>query len=261
MPNANRPLALVTGASSGIGLELAKLAARNGHDLLIAADRPLATAVAELQALGARVDAAEGDLATTEGVDRVLAMAGDRPIEILCANAGQGQGDAMLEQDWRSIRQVIDTNVTGTVYLLHQVGRRMRAAGHGRMLVTGSIAGYTPGAYNAIYNATKAFMNSLTVALREEVKDAGVSITLLMPGATETPFFDRAGMRDTKLGQLKKDDPADVARTGWIAMMRGDADVVHGLMNKVMTAVQDLLPASVTAHQHATMARPGSGRP
>ncbi len=257
---ADRALAIVTGASSGIGLELAKLCAEAGYDLLLAADRPLTEAEAAVAPAGVQVQCVETDLATTEGVDSVMRAAGNRAIGVLCANAGQGQGGAFLDQDFGKIRHVIDTNVTGTLALLHRVGQHMRGRGEGRILVTGSIAGYQPGAFNAVYNGTKAFVDSFSVALREELKDSGVSVTLLMPGATETPFFDRAGMRDTKIGQSKKDDPADVAKTGFDAMMRGDADVVHGLKNKLMTAASDLMPASVTARQHAKMARPNDGQ-
>ncbi|MGG5823010.1 SDR family NAD(P)-dependent oxidoreductase [Falsiroseomonas sp. HW251] len=260
MSASHKPLALVTGASSGIGLELAKLCAQAGHDLLVAADRPLDQAKQELSAAGARVETVQADLSTEDGVKKLVEAAKGRPIEILCANAGHGLGQAFLDQDWKAVRHVIDTNVTGTLALLHEIGRQMRQAHHGRILVTGSIAGYEPGAYQAVYNGTKAFVDSFAVAMREELRDTGVTVTLLMPSATETEFFDRAGMEDTKVGQSSKDDPADVAKTGFDAMMRGDADVVHGLKNKIMTAAADVLPASVSARQHAKMAKPGSGK-
>jgi short-subunit dehydrogenase len=200
------------------------------------------------------------DLAAIEGVDRLLGALAGRPVAVLCANAGHGLGKGFLDQDWTAIRHVVDTNVTGTLYLIHRVGQAMRAAGQGRILVTGSIAGYLPGAYQAVYNGSKAFMDNVTVGLREELKDSGVSVTLLMPGVTETEFFERAGLMDTKVGTQKKDDPAKVAKTGFEAMMRGDADVVHGMHNKLQTAVADVLPASVTARQHANQAAPGTGK-
>jgi short-subunit dehydrogenase len=256
---STRPLAVVTGASSGIGLELAKLCAQAGHDLLVAADRPLEGAKSELAATGAKVETVQADLATDAGVEKLVQATAGRPVAVLCANAGHGLGHAFLDQDFREIRHVIDTNVTGTLALLHRIGQQMRQQHEGKILVTGSIAGYQPGAYQAVYNGTKAFVDSFAVAMREELKDSGVTVTLLMPGATETEFFERAGMTDTKVGTSKKDDPADVARTGFEAMMRGDADVVHGIHNKLMTAASDVLPASVTAHQHAKMAKPGSG--
>lgn len=255
-----RPLAVVTGGSLGIGFELAKLCAENGHDLLVAADRDVAQAESELRAAGVRVEGVECDLSTTEGVDRLVAAMGGRVPHILCANAGHGLGGAFLDQEWAAIRHVIDTNVTGTLYLLHTVGRRMRERGEGRILITGSIAGYQPGAFQAAYNGSKAFVDNFGVGWREELKDSGVTVTVLMPGATDTEFFERAGMEDTKVGSTgAKDDPAKVAKTGFAAMMRGDADVVHGLHNKLMTAMADVMPASVTAKQHAAMARPGSG--
>jgi short-subunit dehydrogenase len=258
--SASRPLALVTGASSGIGLELARLCARNGHDLLVAADRPLDLAEDAARAEGAAIEVVQGDLSSTEGVDRLLEAVGGRRIAVLCANAGHGLGQAFLDQEWDDIRHVIGTNVTGTLYLLHHVGRAMRAAGEGRILVTGSIAGYLPGAYQAVYNGSKAFVDNFTVGLREELKDGGVSVTLLMPGATQTEFFARAGMQDTAVGEAKKDDAAEVATTGFEAMMRGDADVVHGIANKLQTMVANVMPASVTAHQHANQAAPGTGK-
>jgi short-subunit dehydrogenase len=260
-PSASaRPLALVTGASSGIGLELARLCAEHGHDLLLAADRPLEAARAELAASGAAVEAVEADLSTPEGVDRLLSALAGRPVAVLCANAGHGLGKGFLDQDWQAIRHVVDTNVTGTLYLLHHVGRAMRAAGQGRILVTGSIAGYLPGAFQAVYNGSKAFMDNFTVGLREELKETGVSVTLLMPGVTDTEFFARAGLGDTQVGTQKKDDPADVAKTGFEAMMRGEADVVHGIGNTLQTVAANVLPASVTARQHANQAAPGTAK-
>ena len=136
----------------------------------------------------------------------------------------------------------------------------MRARGQGRILITGSIAGFMPGTYQAVYNATKAFLDSFSFALRHEVKDQGVTVTCLMPGATETEFFERADMLDTKVGQAKKDDPAMVAETGFKAMMRGDGDVVSGWHNKLQTAIASITPAGILAEQHRKMAEPGSGK-
>lgn len=253
-----RPLAVVTGASSGIGYELAKLCAQNGFDLIIAADRPLAETEQMLRGLGASVETVQGDLATTDGVDQLLATVGGRHVDALLANAGHGLGHAFLDQDFAAIRHVIDTNVTGTVYLLHQLGRRMRDQERGRILLTGSIAGLMPGSFQAVYNGTKAFIDSFSFALRDELKDSGVTVTCLMPGATDTEFFERANMLDTKVGQGKKDDPADVAKTGFEAMMRGEGDIVHGLKNKMQAAAAAVTPQSVLAGQHRKMAEPGT---
>jgi short-subunit dehydrogenase len=134
----------------------------------------------------------------------------------------------------------------------------MRSRGEGRILLTGSIAGFMPGTYQAIYNGTKAFIDSFAFALRAELKDSGVTVTCLMPGATETDFFERADMLDTKVGQQQKDDPADVARVGFDAMMRGDGDVVSGWKNKLQSAIANVTPSGVLAEQHRRMAEPGS---
>jgi uncharacterized protein len=127
------------------------------------------------------------------------------------------------------------------------------------ILITGSIAGFMPGTFQAVYNGTKAFIDSFSFALRAELKDSGVTVTCLMPGATETEFFERAGMLDTKVGQDEKDDPADVAKVGFDAMMRGDGDIVAGWKNKLQTAVASITPAGMLAEQHRKMAEPGSG--
>jgi uncharacterized protein len=257
----SKPFAIVTGASSGIGLELASICAQEGFDLLIAADRPELQAAADrCRGLGADVTVVETDLATTEGVDRLWTAAAERPVDALLANAGHGLGHAFLDQDFEDVRHVIDTNVTGTIYLVQLVGRTMRSRGSGRILLTGSIAGFMPGTYQAVYNGTKAFVDSFSFALRAELKESGVTVTCLMPGATETDFFERADMLDTQVGQSKKDDPADVARIGFDAMMRGDGDVVSGWKNKLQSAIANVTPAGVLAEQHRRMAEPGSAK-
>jgi short-subunit dehydrogenase len=222
MASTTRPLAIVTGASAGIGYELAKCCAEHGFDLLVAADRPaIHEAAQDFRALGAAVGVLEADLATVDGVDRLYAATKDRPVEALLANAGHGLGHGFLDQRFDDVRHVIDTNITGTLYLIQQVGRDMRARGQGHILITGSVAGFMPGTFQAVYSGTKAFLNSFSFALRNELQGTGVTVTCLMPGATETEFFARADMLDTALGQLEKDDPADVAKAGFDAMMRG----------------------------------------
>jgi uncharacterized protein len=254
-----RPLAVVTGASTGIGYELAKRCADEGFDLVIVADEAeIKAAASDFEGLGARVDAVEADLATLEGVDKLCHIIGDRPVDALLANAGRGLGKGFLDQDFDDILDVINTNVTGTVYLLHRLGPRMCARGQGRILIVGSIAGFIPGTYQAVYNATKAFLDSFSFALRAEIAGSGVTVTCLMPGATETDFFERADMLDTKVGQGKKDDPADVAATGFKAMMNGEGDVVSGWHNKLQSAIANVTPASMLAEQHRKSAAPGS---
>ena len=259
--NTARPFAIVTGASTGIGLELAKCCAEEGFDLLIAADEPeIEQAAATLRNGGAKVEAIQADLATLEGVDKLYAAARGRPVDALLANAGRGLGHGFLDQDFLQARRVIDTNVTGTAYLIHKIGNDMRRRNAGRILITGSIAGFTPGSFQAIYNGTKAFLNSFSFALREELRDGKVTVTCLMPGATETDFFDRADMMDTKVGTAKKDDAGMVARSGFDAMMRGEGDVVTGMKNKLQTTVANVLPAGMLAKQHRSMAEPGTAK-
>jgi uncharacterized protein len=255
----SRQLAVVTGASSGIGFELARMCAANNFDLVLAADEPLEAAAETFRALGAAVETVECDLATLSGVETLVSAIGARRVDALIANAGHGLGQAFLDQDFDEVQHVIDTNVTGTIYLIHQIGRQMRDRGEGRILITGSIAGYMPGTFHAVYNGTKAFIDSFSFALRAELKDSGVTVTCLMPGATDTRFFERAGMLDTKVAQDEKDDPADVAKDGFDAMMRGDGDVVSGWQNKIQTTIANVTPSGILAEQHRKMAEPGSG--
>jgi uncharacterized protein len=259
MANATPLFAVVTGASTGIGYELARVCAQHGYELLVAANEPrIADAARALSHIGGRVDAIETDLATRAGVDGLIARMGGRPVDALLANAGVGLGKAFLDQDVDAIQRVVDTNVSGTLYLIHRVGNAMRTRGSGRILITGSIAGFMPGTYQAVYNGTKALLDSFSFALRAELRDTGVTVTCLMPGATETEFFERADMLDTKVGQGRKDDPADVARIGFDAMIRGDGDVVSGWMNKLRSAVASVTPSGMLAEQHRKMAAPGS---
>lgn len=256
---AQRQLAVVTGASSGIGFELARICAQDGYDLVIAADEPeIEDAANQLRKHGGRVDAVECDLALEEGVDALVGAIGRRHVDALFANAGHGLGDAFLDQEFDDVLHVIDTNITGTIYLLHIIGDRMRERGQGKILITGSIAGFLPGAYQAVYNASKAFLDSFSFALRAELDGTGVTVTCLMPGATETEFFARADMLDTKIGAGKKDDPGMVARKGYDAMMRGDGDVVTGWQNKLQSAIANVTPAGMLARQHAKQAAPGT---
>jgi short-subunit dehydrogenase len=253
--------AIVTGASSGIGRELALIAAREGYDLLLAADTAGLSEVADLcRSAGAEVDTLEVDLSTEDGVDQLWVATQGRAVDALFANAGHGLGRAFLDQDFDDIRHVIGTNITGTIYLIQQVARDMVDRGRGRILITGSIAGYMPGSFQAVYNGTKAFIDSFSFALRNELKDSGVTVTCLMPGATETKFFERADMLDTKVATDEKDDPVDVARVGYEAMLRGDGDVVAGWKNKLQTAVASVTPSGVLAEQHRKMAEPGTAK-
>ena len=259
--SVSRQFAIVTGASTGIGLELAKCCAREGFDLLVAADEPeIDNAASEIRKVGSNVTAVQADLSTIEGVDKLYAAGAGRPVDALLANAGRGLGRAFLDQDFKRARFVIDTNITGTVYLVHRVGNDMRRRNAGKILITGSIAGFIPGSFQAVYNGTKAFLDSFSFALREELRDTNVTVTCLMPGATDTKFFERADMMDTSVGVVEKDDAAMVAKTVFDAMMRGDGDVVSGMKNKIQSSVANILPAGMLARQHRKQAEPGSAR-
>lgn len=246
-------LALVTGASTGIGLELARIARADGHQTIMVADEP----AIHQAAAGLGAEAVEADLATSEGVASVLAHLGGREVELLMLNAGTGLGHAFLDQDPQRIDHVVMTNILGVLRLAHPLGRRMQARGQGRILITGSIAGFMPGTFQAIYNASKAFLNNFALGWNEELKDTGVTVTCLMPGPTDTAFFERAGLLDTPLGQMKnKDDPAMVARAGYDAMMAGQAQMTPGLKNKMQATLAEVLPAGLVAKAHRRMAKP-----
>ena len=214
-------LAIVTGASSGIGLELAKLAAGEGYDLIVASDTPQVDAGAAFKEQGVEVRSIEADLATEQGVRQLLDVVGDRPVDVLVANAGHGLGGAFLDQGPQEWRHVVDTNVTGTLLLIQPIAKKMVQQGEGKVLIVGSIAGHLAGSFQAVYNGTKAFVDSFAAALNNELKDTGVTVTCLKPGATETELFERAGMEVTKVGQAKKDDAAEVAKSGSESMKDG----------------------------------------
>lgn len=256
---SSRKLAIVTGASSGIGLEIAKLAAQDGYDLIVAADTPFVEAGPALKDLGANVEQVEGDLATQNGLDQLLQRVGDRPVDVLVANAGHGLGHGFLDQSPAEWQHVINTNITGTLLLIQPIVRRMVQRGEGKVLITGSIAGHLAGSFQAVYNGSKAFIDSFAAALNEEIKDSGVTVTCLKPGATETNFFHRAELDDTKVGQAKKDDPADVAKAGWDAMQKGEPAVIYGLKNKMQVAAAGMMTDATTAKLHRAQAEPGSG--
>lgn len=245
-------LALITGASTGIGLELARIARADGHQAIVVANEPaIHQAAAELGA-----EAVEADLATTEGISAVMAQVAGRDVDLLMLNAGTGMGHAFLDQDPAAIDHVVMTNVLGVLRLAHPLGRRMRDRGQGHVLITGSIAGFMPGTFQAIYNASKAFLNNFALGWNEELKDSGVTVTCLMPGPTDTAFFERAGLLDTPLGQMKKDDPAMVARAGYDAMLAGRTQMTPGLKNKAQAAMAEILPAGLVAKAHRQMAKP-----
>jgi short-subunit dehydrogenase len=255
------PLALVTGASSGIGYELAQQFAHNGFDLIVAAeDAELDRAARDLREAGATVTAIRTDLATDGGVDELydaVKQAG-RPLAAAALNAGIGAGGAFAGgTDLADELRIVDLNVRSTVHLAKHIVGDMAAGGDGKILFTSSIASTMPGSYQAVYNASKSFVQSFALALR----DSGVTVTSLMPGPTDTEFFERADMLDTKVGADEKDDPADVARLGFEALMAGEERVVAAsAKTKLQGRVSRVMPDSVKAKMHRKMAEPGSGR-
>lgn len=263
-PTDAHPLAVVTGASSGIGFELARQFAEHGYDLIIAAeDDAINTAAARL-ANGSTVQAMQVDLATEDGVERLYEFIRQHssPVDAIALNAGIGMGgDFATETDLNQELRLVDLNVRSTVHLAKRVVFDMVSRGDGKVLFTSSIASTMPGSYQAVYNASKSFVQSFALALRNELKDTGVTVTALMPGPTDTEFFERADMLDTKVGSGEKDDPADVARDGFEALMAGKERVVsHSLKTKVQGRASRLIPDSAKAQMHRQMAEPGSGR-
>jgi short-subunit dehydrogenase len=244
-------LAIITGASSGIGFQLAQCCAEDGHDLLIAADEPdIEEAAILLRGHGVEVTAVHADLAQRAGVERLCAELNGRPLAALLANAGHGLGGAFLDRERDALQHVVDTNISGTLYLVHTVARIMRAQRHGRILITGSMAGFAPGAFQAVYNASQAFIASFAAALRQELKASGVTVSCLLPGATDTQFFQRADMQDSRVAMAPhKANPAQVARLGYQAMQEGQADVVSGTKAKLALAMMKLIPAQLVAEQ------------
>jgi short-subunit dehydrogenase len=263
-PTSGRSLAVVTGASSGIGFELAKQFAQHDFDLVVAAeDEAIHAAAGELAQHDVSVEAVQVDLARDGGVDELYRRitATGRPVDAIALNAGVGAGgafatDTALEDELR----LIDLNVRSTVHLAKHVVRDMVDRDHGRILFTSSIASTMPGTFQAVYNASKSFVQSFALALRNELKDTGVTVTSLMPGPTDTEFFERADMLDTRIGAGDKDDPADVARDGFEALMAGDERAVSAsLATKLQGHGSRLLPDRAKAALHRRMAEPGSG--
>jgi uncharacterized protein len=262
---APHPFAVVTGASSGIGLELAKVFAEHGYDLLVTAEDPgIAAAADAVRALGAQVDVVQADLATYDGVEQLYARirAAGRPVDAIALNAGVGVGGAFAETDLRAELNLIDLNVVSVVHLAKRVVPDMLARGEGKILFTSSIAAEMPAPFLAVYGASKAFVQSFAEALRNELKDTSITVTALQPGPTDTNFFARADMEDTKVAASRKDDPAEVARQGFEALMKGKDHVVAGsVKNKVQSTLAQVLPETVTAEMHRKQTEPGSANP
>ncbi|PWI42929.1 SDR family NAD(P)-dependent oxidoreductase [Streptomyces sp. ICBB 8177] len=256
----NPPLALVTGASRGIGYELAKQFADHGFDVMVnSEDAAISDAAETLRASGREVTPLRADLTVQDGVERLYAAvaATGRPVAAAALNAGIGVGGSFLDNDLADELRLIDLNVKSTVHLAKRLLPAMVRQGEGGILFTSSIASTMPGSFQAVYNASKSFIQSFAEALHNELKDTDVVVTSLMPGPTDTDFFRRAGMQNTRIGRMNKDDPALVARQGFDALMAGRTKRVAG---SVKTRAQGLanafLPDGAKAQLHRRMAEP-----
>ncbi|MBX3033994.1 MAG: SDR family NAD(P)-dependent oxidoreductase [Bdellovibrionaceae bacterium] len=259
-----RPLAVITGASSGIGYELANVFAENGFDLIVnAEDRGIVDAAHAFRRHGGLVEAVQADLATFEGVEKLYThiVSLGRPLDSLVLNAGVGVGGEFAETELQDELRLIRLNIVSLVHLTKRILPDFIARESGRILFTSSIAAEMPGPYYAVYAASKAFVQSFSEALREEVKDKGIVVTALQPGATDTNFFARANMLDTKAGQGKKDEPAQVAKDGFDALMAGKDHVVAGsMMNKVQAGMAKIISEKRGAKISAKQTKPASVR-
>jgi short-subunit dehydrogenase len=257
MTAAIKPLAVMTGGSSGIGYHLPAKFVEADYDVLICAEDARVTEGARtLSRPLAPVRAVRADLATFAGVEELIAVIKSTQglVDALALNAAVGNAGPFVGTPLEADLNVVALNVTSTVHLAKALLPDMVAKGAGRVLFTASIAGNQPGPY---YAASKAFVLSFAEALRHETKDSGVTITALMPGPTDTEFFDRAGMADTAAGQGPKSDPAKVAEQGFAALMEGKDHVVAGArVNKLQAVAAAVLPDEVNAALHAKMTTP-----
>lgn len=254
------------GASSGIGLELARQFAQGGFDLIVCAeDSAIHAAASALTVDGCNAIPVQADLSRPEGVEHLWerVIQDPRPLEAIAINAGVGVGgDFAFDTSLEAELKMVALNCSSSVHLAKRASHAMALKRSGRILFTSSIAAVLPAPFEAVYGATKAFLLSLSEALRNELADHGVSVTALMPGPTETNFFHRAGMDDTRVGQMDKDDPAEVARAGYEALMDGKDKVVAGsFKNKLMAVGAKLMSQEAAAAQHRKLSEPGSGTP
>lgn len=255
-----KPVAVVTGASSGIGYELAKVFAKNGYDLIIAADSArILTVAQDFREYGANVEVVQTDLSSRNGVQELcdkIEMFDDR-LDAVAINAGVGVYGKFEETDLEDEMTLMGLNIIGVVQLSKFVVQKFVQKGHGRMLFTSSIAADMPGPYYAVYAASKAFVQSFAEALHNEVMDRGITVTALQPGPTDTRFFERAGMQESKASAAKKDDPENVAQQGFDALMAGKDHVVAGsFMNKVQATIAKFASEPQKAAMQENQIRP-----
>jgi uncharacterized protein len=255
-------LAVITGASTGIGYALAGQAVQHGYDLVICAeDDSIHQAARALQSGGTSVTSIQADLATSAGVEQLASAVTrtGRPVDALLLNAGVGVNGPFLETDLDAEMRMIHLNVCGPVQLAKRLLPGMAARKSGKVLVTASVASTTPTPFLTVYGATKAFDLSFAEGLRVELAPLGITVTALQPGATDTEFFERAGMEDTKVGQSKKDSAEEVAKLGFEAMLAGKDSVVGAsLKSKLIGVANEVLPESAKAKIQAKQNEPSS---
>ncbi|MGE0871912.1 MAG: SDR family NAD(P)-dependent oxidoreductase [Kofleriaceae bacterium] len=261
---SKRQFAVITGASSGIGFELARECIRNGFDVMICSDEArIEDAASQLGGDGARVIPVQADLSTYDGVETLAAAIHEYPfpVDALLLNAGFGLGGAFVDTDLQAELRMIGLNCAHTVHLAKRVLPRMIARGQGRVLITGSVVSTSPNPFQAVYGATKAFVMSFGEAIRYELKDSGVTVTVVQPGATDTEFFERADLMDTKVGQSEKDSAELVAKNSIEAMLAGKDSVLAGsFKSKVEGLMHEVLPETTKAAAAGKQTKPGSAK-
>lgn len=254
--------ALITGATSGIGLELAKLFAKDGYNLVIVSrdQTNLEQTAYELKNSNSNIDVVtiSKDLFKPESPFELYQEVKEKGIQInvLVNNAGQGVYGEFADTEIEREVDIIQLNITSLVVLTKHFLQDMLSLGSGKILNLSSIASKTPGPYQSVYHGTKAFVQSFTEAIRSEVKDKGIVVTALLPGVTDTDFFNKADMLDSKAVQGEKADPAKVAKDGYEALMNDDDMVVSGVKNKLQATMANLMPDSMVADKTKKQQKP-----
>lgn len=258
-------LAVVTGASRGIGLELARCFAADGHDVLLVAEDEAVHAAKDAVAADhpdVHVHAYQADLATAPAVDGLVAEvdAREATLTAVALNAGVGVGGAFLDTDLAAELALLDLNVVSTVRLAKALLPRLVEQGAGKVLLTASVDAQMADPYEAVYGASKAFVKTFGESVAAELADTGVTVTTFMPGPTATDFFRRAGMQDTRAMSMSKDDPALVARQAYDAAKSGRRTVTTGgVMTHASNLANKFLPSIVKGAAHKVLSKPGTG--
>jgi uncharacterized protein len=261
MAETNNRYALITGATMGIGYELAKIFAQDGYNLVLVArtEEDLQKRATEFsQQYGVQAIPIAKDLFQTNAAFELYEEVKRKQIEVdvLVNDAGQGQYGLFIESDINRLLEIIQLNVSSLTVLTHLFLKDMVARNDGKILQLASIASELPGPWQAVYHATKAYVLSFTEALINELKNTNVTMTALQPGATETDFFNKADMQESKILDTKLSDPAKVAKDGYEALMKGDDKIVSGLKNKAMVTMSNVLPDTMVAEQLNKMQQP-----